>query len=146
MQQPAFSELKQKFELLRAGIRDYRGLGKPFNFTANEMDNIDDWIRRLGQPSFQIIFIGTFNAGKSTIINAFFDRLLLPQANMSLTAKATRVHKNNQEKEYFTVIHKDGTTETIYEISLLREYVAVGGALDTIESVDIYIDNWPLCR
>lgn len=46
-------------------------------------------------PEFRILVVGTMSSGKSTLINAFIGRDLLPEANTAMTAVLTEVWENS---------------------------------------------------
>jgi GTP-binding protein EngB required for normal cell division len=59
-------------------------------------------IADLEQQEFRIAFVGGFNSGKSTLINAIIGEYILPEANKALTSVPTHLRKSNSGKnEYF---------------------------------------------
>jgi ribosome biogenesis GTPase A len=61
------------------------------------IENKSDWIVRLEQEEFPVAFLGSFSAGKSTIINAIFEREILPEAVDSTTAFPTIIRKGEED-------------------------------------------------
>ena len=57
-----------------------------------------DWIEKLQQTEFTVAFLGSYSAGKSTIINGILGREVLPEANESTTAFPTIVKKGKQDQ------------------------------------------------
>ncbi len=55
------------------------------------------WLDRLSSPEFPVAFLGSFNAGKSTVINAILGANILPEMAKSTTAVPTVVKKGDKE-------------------------------------------------
>lgn len=55
------------------------------------------WLDRLSSPEFPVAFLGSFNAGKSTVINAILGVNILPEMAKSTTAVPTIVKKGDKE-------------------------------------------------
>ncbi|NER04836.1 MAG: hypothetical protein F6K17_20660, partial [Okeania sp. SIO3C4] len=73
--------------------------------------DLDKEIERLKNGKFRFLIIGDFNRGKSTILNAFFEKSLLPMGVTATTAIPTFVKYGKQEK---VVVHKkDGKEESL---------------------------------
>ena len=71
------------------------------------LDKIDE----LKNGKFRFLIIGDFNRGKSTILNAFFEKSLLPMGVTATTAIPTFVKYGEQEK---VVVHKkNGEQESL---------------------------------
>ena len=58
------------------------------------------WIQKLQQTEFPVAFLGSYSAGKSTIINGILGREILPEANESTTAFPTIVKKGDKEQGF----------------------------------------------
>lgn len=56
------------------------------------------WIERLERPEFPVAFLGSFSAGKSTIINAVIGREILPENMKVFTAIPTLIKKGTEDK------------------------------------------------
>ena len=68
-------------------------------------------IGKLKNGKFRFLIIGDFNRGKSTILNAFFEKSLLPMGVTATTAIPTFVKYGEQEK---VVVHKkNGEQESL---------------------------------
>lgn len=57
-----------------------------------------DWMRKLRQTEFPVAFLGSYSAGKSTMINAILGREILPATNQPTTAFPTLIKKGQAEK------------------------------------------------
>jgi len=65
------------------------------------------WISRLEQEDFPVAFLGSFSAGKSTIINAILGREVLPEAVQSTTAFPTILRKGQENQVFLYYIDED---------------------------------------
>jgi GTPase Era involved in 16S rRNA processing len=65
------------------------------------------WISRLEQEDFPVAFLGSFSAGKSTIINAILGREVLPEATQSTTAFPTILRKGQENQVFLYYIDED---------------------------------------
>ncbi|MCC5599437.1 dynamin family protein [Nostoc favosum] len=65
--------------------------------TKLSLEKKRDWIHRLEQEDFPVAFLGSFSAGKSTIINGILDRDLLPEKIQSTTAFPTIIRKGSKD-------------------------------------------------
>ncbi|MBD2215161.1 dynamin family protein [Nostoc linckia FACHB-104] len=75
--------------------------------TKSYIENKSDWIVRLEQEEFPVAFLGSFSAGKSTIINAIFDREILPEGTDSTTAFPTIIRKSEVDRAVVYYINDD---------------------------------------
>ncbi|MCA2811274.1 MAG: dynamin family protein [Microcystis sp. M090S1] len=78
-----------------------------------------DWISKLKQTEFHVAFLGSYSAGKSTIINGILGREILPEANKSTTAFPTIVKKG--EKDQAFIYFMDDKAQTILYDSFITE-------------------------
>lgn len=78
-----------------------------------------DWISKLKQTEFHVAFLGSYSAGKSTIINGILGRKILPEANKSTTAFPTIVKKG--EKDQAFIYFMDDKAQTILYDSFITE-------------------------
>jgi GTPase Era involved in 16S rRNA processing len=62
------------------------------------------WITRLEQEDFPVAFLGSFSAGKSTIINAVLGREVLPESTKSTTAFPTILRRGEQDRAFLYYI------------------------------------------
>ena len=60
---------------------------------VSQMDQLRVEIGRLRNHDLQIAFVGSFNAGKSSLVNALLGRVILPEANKVTTAVPTHVRR-----------------------------------------------------
>lgn len=63
--------------------------------TRDHIEQKRGWIRRLEQVDFPVAFLGSFSAGKSTIINAIIGREVLPEAVKASTAIPTSIRRGD---------------------------------------------------
>ncbi len=61
------------------------------------IENKRQWIEWLEKPEFLVAFLGSFSAGKSTVINSMLNRSILPENTKSTTAVPTYIKKGNQD-------------------------------------------------
>jgi GTPase Era involved in 16S rRNA processing len=66
-----------------------------------------DWIIRLKDNEFPVAFLGSFSAGKSTIINGILGREVLPEATKSTTAFPTIIKKGSSDEAFVYYIDED---------------------------------------
>ncbi len=95
-------EYSEKFDLFFKTydqVAPYVGLE---NTARTYFESKRNWCDKLKEPEFPVAFLGTFSAGKSTLINAIIGREILPEATESETAIPTYIRKGNQDK---IVIH-----------------------------------------
>jgi GTP-binding protein EngB required for normal cell division len=78
-----------------------------------------DWISKLKQTEFHVAFLGSYSAGKSTIINGILGREILPEANKSTTAFPTIVKKG--EKDQAFIYFMDDKAQRILYDSFITE-------------------------
>ncbi|MDB9505697.1 dynamin family protein [Microcystis aeruginosa CS-338/01] len=78
-----------------------------------------DWISKLKQTEFHVAFLGSYSAGKSTIINGILGREILPEANTSTTAFPTIVKKG--EKDQAFIYFMDDKAQRILYDSFITE-------------------------
>ncbi len=81
----------------------YLKLSQDFKSSVDEKRN---WIERLSSTEFPVAFLGTFSAGKSTIINAILGRDILPESTGSSTAVPTLIKKSNK-REHAIIFYLD---------------------------------------
>ncbi|MBD1936253.1 dynamin family protein [Microcoleus sp. FACHB-68] len=72
--------------------------------TSQRFALLDRDISRLRNPNLTIAFVGGFSAGKSSLINAFLGRYLLPESTEVTTAVPTYV-KSSSDEEYAKVFY-----------------------------------------
>lgn len=58
------------------------------------------WIDRLASPEFPVVFLGVFNSGKSTVVNAILGRNLLSESSEECTAIPTILKKGGKDEAY----------------------------------------------
>ena len=77
----------------------------------NLIKYLEEEIKKLNNGKFRFLIIGDFNRGKSTILNAFFGKGLLPMGVTPTTAIPTFV--KHGEGENVLLYKKDGKKETL---------------------------------
>jgi Dynamin family len=65
------------------------------------------WIDHLNSGEFPVAFLGSYSAGKSTIINGIIGREVLPEATKSTTAFPTIIRKGSKDKAFVYYIDED---------------------------------------
>jgi Dynamin family. len=83
------------------------------------------WFERLREVDFPVAFLGSFSAGKSTIINAIMGRSILPESTGSTTAVPTIVRKGPEDLAKIHYVSESTKNET--RDVLLREVTAALG-------------------
>jgi Dynamin family. len=71
----------------------------PLDVQRRMVDNLDRESNRLRNPDLTIAFVGGFSAGKSSLVNAFLGRYLLPESTKVTTAVPTFVRSTADENE-----------------------------------------------
>ncbi|AFZ04575.1 dynamin family protein [Calothrix sp. PCC 6303] len=84
--------------------------------TKSHIENKNGWISRLEQEEFPVAFLGSFSAGKSTIINAIFKREILPEAVNSTTAFPTIIRKGEKDIANIYYIDEDAKNQLCNEL------------------------------
>jgi small GTP-binding protein len=87
---------------------------------AAEHDNLAAARLRMVEDRFNLVVLGEFKRGKSTLINALLERELLPTGVVPLTSVVTVI--STGERERLTVRYADGREEE-QPIGALAEYV-----------------------
>ncbi|MGO9482073.1 MAG: dynamin family protein [Candidatus Kryptoniota bacterium] len=84
------------------------------------LSRLESIAAKISDEKFNLVVVGQFKRGKSTLINALVGENILPTAVVPLTSIVTILHHGTSEK--ITVTFTDGHTETI-ERARLPEYV-----------------------
>ena len=71
------------------------------------------WIDWLKTPGFPVAFLGTFTAGKSSVVNALTGRYILPEAPESTTAIPTIVRKGTYDRATVYYLDEQGKAEML---------------------------------
>jgi GTPase SAR1 family protein/gas vesicle protein len=110
-----------------------------------EQTTIDRKYKDLLEGKYRVVFLGAFNVGKSTLINAFLGDEYLPTILEECTTKITHVYKSNDMKTVVRVA--DATNEEVQTLSDLIDACGVGATVSQDEeSRDIvisYSDGFP---
>lgn len=104
-------ELIEKLELLRT-------IGFRHEVDMEILNEIDKTINEVDGFELRIPVIGGFNAGKSSLINAFLQRDILPVETLPETAIAAEIRYNINEK---VIAHKADGTHQIFSINNIRD-------------------------
>lgn len=111
-----------------------------------ELINIKD---RLNNPNSQIIvpIVGEFSSGKTTLINALSDNKKLETASKPTTSVVYEIYFGN-EKETAELVYENGNTETIEDITSLKndefdkvELVRIFDTATTIPNSTVLVDT-----
>ncbi len=78
-----------------------------FNISLNNIKHI------LTQKTFKVAIVGAIKSGKSTMLNAFIGRDLLPNQNAPCTITTTEIFHSTNECSFINKFFVDGTQETI---------------------------------
>lgn len=109
--QASTKALAQKF---RTFYEQYYLVRDWLNFSEGQIrviDRIKPLIDRLEQPEFPVAFLGSFSAGKSTIINAFLGRDLLPENTKVSTAIPTIIRSGANDGAVVHFLNRDERIE-----------------------------------
>ncbi len=80
----------------------------------NEVNALDEHLRNLHEGVFQVVFVGGFNAGKSTMLNALMRKeLLQAHVNAETAVIAKIVFNAKEEKAIVYKLDKEGRRTTI---------------------------------
>ncbi len=124
VRQGLLAKLRTLSEVKGKLISDLPNLYNEISGVVREKFNsIDKDISRLQDPDLKVAFVGGFSAGKSSLINAFLGRYLLPESVEPTTAVPTFVRSCGSEDEG-AKIHYLSQTEVEELGKLLREEVA----------------------
>lgn len=93
---------------------------------------------RLQESKYRVVFLGAFNVGKSTLINAYLGDEYLPRILQECTTKVTHVLQGDRLRALLP-LSADATHE---ELQALRDFLAAAGAQTEVarEGRDIAID------
>ena len=132
----------KKQEILNRLERLYDGVSYLGN--QNLMSRLSDFKEEINEDlQFNVLCIGEFSAGKSTLINRFFIKKdILPAAATETTAKLTFVKYGENEK---AVVHYlDGRKRVIENIDekTIKDFLSKDGKdVDSIDYVEIFINS-----
>ena len=103
----AWAGLQQSVETVLQLLNEEPSLG------AIELSAIRDSLKKAMAPTFEIVFAGAFNAGKSMLINALLERELLYSAEGHATGTECRVAYAavGQERVVLTFLSKEEIDE-----------------------------------
>ncbi len=89
--------------------------------TKNELE---EKISDLEKKEYRIAFVGGFNSGKSTLINAILGEYILPEASKALTSIPTYIRRSNSDENEFDIHYL--TKEEVYKVKkLYRKELAI---------------------
>jgi GTPase Era involved in 16S rRNA processing len=100
----------------------YQSVSPYLSIKDTEKSSIEkrkDWISKLKQTEFHVAFLGSYSAGKSTMINGILGREILPEANKSTTAFPTIVKKGAKDQAF--IYFMDDKAQTILYDSFITE-------------------------
>jgi len=98
------------------------------------------WPDRLKSPEFPVAFLGSFNAGKSTIINAILGKNILPEVAKSATAVPTIVKKG--DRDYAVIRYLGGKEKEELKTLYVQEIAQKGLGKGERETAELLkLDN-----
>lgn len=80
--------------------------------SSNACNVLQSQCRELGKGIFQLMVIGEFKNGKSTLLNSFLGKKLLPAKQSPATAVITRIYYGDPS-DYVTIYNADGSHEKV---------------------------------
>jgi GTPase SAR1 family protein len=117
-------------------------------FFYQEIDFLKD---KVNNEVFKIVIVGHFSAGKSTFLNAFLGRKLLPSSASETTAASTRIFSVSEDSTLANkaeILFRNGSKKVIdisedekaieKYVSLLKSEIDIARE---IEYVDVYLTN-----
>jgi len=93
-----YSEAKKHIADLGLTEVIWEGIVKEGSKQTRIPDNLASLLLRLQDEKFRIIVVGTYNAGKSTVVNSILERKLLPTDHLPATDIVTEIHFSINEK------------------------------------------------
>lgn len=115
--------LKEIYEDLK--YRDSSFFNELPQETLERLTLIGRDISRLRNPNLTIAFVGGFSAGKSSLINAFLGRYLLPESTEVTTAVPTYIRSTSEEeyaKIYYLNENEVEALEELYRKEIAKIY------------------------
>ncbi len=103
----------------------------------SRMLNLDRESNRLRNPDLTVAFVGGFSAGKSSLINAFLGRYLLPESTKVTTAVPTFVRSTKSDNEE-AELHYLSDEELDALDDLYRREIAAAYTNPDLESLSIH--------
>ncbi len=97
------------------------------------LPRVENIVGKISEEKFNLVVVGQFKRGKSTLINALVGENILPTAVVPLTSIVTILHHGTAEK--ITASFKDGQQETIQR-EKLPEYVTEKLNPENVKSVE----------
>jgi len=85
--------------------------------TRKHIEQKRNWIERLEQVDFPVAFLGSFSAGKSTVINAIIGREVLPQASEPSTAIPTAIRRADKDRAVVYYADQSGKLDLWAQLS-----------------------------
>ncbi len=99
------------------------------------VEKISSLINEIEEFKVYVPLIGPFNAGKSSLLNAYLEKKLLPVDQVPTTALAAELHYDEYER---IIVHfLDGKTETVE----INEVEKIDGADNNIFYLEFYLND-----
>ena len=93
-----------------AKIGSLKNIARKYNFGSDILGKMDECIVEMDEFSLKILFVGSFSAGKSALINSILNRDLLIEDQKPETAIASEIVFDDDE--YIELFNNDGTAGT----------------------------------
>lgn len=145
--------LSRALEIAIKAVADSRSLSElATSGSSNACNILDGQCRELGQGVFQLIVLGEFKNGKSTLLNSFLGERVLPAKQAPATAVITRIYHGDPSGDV-TIYSSDGSKENV-SIEKFRDEFKLEiedhdqGASDRFKDI-LYADvpsDFDLCR
>ena len=105
---------------------------------SSSLENLNQEAERLKNGKFRFLIIGDFNRGKSSILNAFFEKEMLQIGATATTSIPTFIKYGEREE---VIVHKkDGTKERL-EIEAYKQKYSLN-KVRQIKRIDKYLKQW----
>ncbi|MGK7942155.1 MAG: dynamin family protein [Crocosphaera sp.] len=100
-------QFEKYFEIYRY-VSPYLSIEEPKKSLIEKKQGL---ISKLQETEFHVAFLGSFSAGKSTMINGILGRAILPEANESTTAFPTIIRKAAKDEVIVSFMDEQGRKE-----------------------------------
>lgn len=123
--------MQAKHDLLNY-IEKVKSIISPVNISD---DNLEQYIEYINQAELIVPVVGGFSAGKSTLINSFIDKSILPTGITPETSLATELRFS--ETEYIEAVNKDESIEKF----AITEFESIKDNAKQFKFIKLYLNN-----